>query len=355
MKLLDLIRKKKENIGPIYEFCTRCEANLTLQKGYSNDLPYWVCRGCGEMLINPSIPGNVAWICDQCGTMLNVQENFNEDSGHWVCTECGYDNPVGEENIYLSEEEFQMDVNSPYRGLSEMDTMTLLSYSEEGMLGGRDDIILVRNIEDGKLYVKKILKTYDASVYRFLMAHPISNMPNIYNVFESSNSLIIIEEYIKGHTILDILNKGVLEPTKAVYITRRICYILMELHNLETPIIHRDIKPSNVIINEDGEVYLLDMNVAKWYKENEIEDTKLLGTQYYAAPEQLGYGFFASSEKSDIYALGILLNVMITGKLPKEQKADGEVWNVIEKCIFLDPKDRYSDEELISALDSILR
>lgn len=37
------------------EFCPRCDANLTLQKGYCNDLPYWNCLGCGEMLINPQV------------------------------------------------------------------------------------------------------------------------------------------------------------------------------------------------------------------------------------------------------------------------------------------------------------
>lgn len=46
--------------------------NLTLQNGYDNELPYWVCKGCGETLINPSVPGNIAWICDQCEAMLDV-------------------------------------------------------------------------------------------------------------------------------------------------------------------------------------------------------------------------------------------------------------------------------------------
>ena len=44
-----------EPSAPAYEFCPRCEANLTFQNGYSNTLPYWVCLGCGEMLINPEI------------------------------------------------------------------------------------------------------------------------------------------------------------------------------------------------------------------------------------------------------------------------------------------------------------
>ncbi len=66
-----------------YEYCPRCDANLTLQKGYSNTVPYWICRGCGEMLINPNVDAedDIAWICDKCGAMLNVQEGFADNDG----------------------------------------------------------------------------------------------------------------------------------------------------------------------------------------------------------------------------------------------------------------------------------
>ena len=85
------------------------------------------------------------------------------------------------------------------------------------------------------------------------------------------------------------------------------------------------------MVNSDLEVFLLDVNVAKWYKPEEKEDTRLLGTLYYAAPEQFGYGFSSSSEKTDIYAIGILMNIMITGKLPKEEKAAGDITSAV-KC-----------------------
>ena len=55
----------------------------------------------------------------------------------------------------------------------------------------------------------------------------------------------------------------------------------------------------------------------------------------------------------DIYAMGILLNVMLTGKLPKEEKASGDVWNVIERCISLEPDKRYTADELTEALETI--
>ena len=340
-----------------YEFCPRCEANLTLQKGYENELPYWVCKGCGEMLINPEVEADsdIAWICDSCEAMLNVQEGFSEDCGQWQCTECGFVNPINASEIYVSDEEFKASINSPYRGLSDEAMLDLANYLEEGSINNRDDILLVRNVEDNQLYVKKILSTYDVSVYEYLMDHPIPNMPRIMALYESDNNLIVIEEYIEGATLLDILEKGPLDSTAAIYVALYICLIVKDLHKLARPIIHRDIKPSNIIVNGDNRVYLLDVNVAKWFKEDEIEDTQFLGTKDYAAPEQLGYGFLASSEKTDVYAIGVLLNVMATGKLPKEEKAPEPIWAVVDKCIKLEPQERYDDEALIKALENILR
>lgn len=165
---------------------------------------------------------------------------------------------------------------------------------------------------------------------------------------------LYIEEYIEGSSLSEHLREGTFEPFEAARIVRDLCCILNELHTQRQPIIHRDIKPSNIMIAKSGEVVLLDMNVAKWYNSEENEDTRLLGTRNYAAPEQVGYGMKASSNKTDIYAVGILLNVMLTGKFPKEKPAQGKLWNVIERCISLDANSRYRADELIERLDNYL-
>lgn len=364
MGLFDTIKKKikyhkaiEPELGPEYEYCPKCDANLTLQKGYSNELLYWVCKGCGEMLINPEINAedDIVWTCDKCGAMLNVQSGFNVNCGKWECTECGFENVIDVTEIYLSNDEYEASKTNPYRGLPDSDVLEIMAYDEIETIGGHDNIILVKNEEDGKLYVKKYLSIYDVEVFRFLMNHPVAYMPRIYGVYEGDNRLVVIEEYIEGKTLSEIIDESVLGQEKAISFATQICKILKVLHNLEKPIVHRDIKPSNIIISGDEKAYLIDVNVAKWYKEESIEDTKLMGTIYYAAPEQFGYGFSASSAKSDIYAVGMLLNVMITGKFPKEEKAPGEVWSIIEKCISHDPDMRYTDEELIDALGSIQR
>ena len=163
-----------------YEYCPRCNANLTLQKGYRNDLPFWNCLGCGEMLINPDVDTetNIAWICDGCGKMLNIQPGFNEDCGVWKCTECGFENRIDKSELYLSEDEYQTALKDPYRGLSDEDALRLLAYREEEAVDGRGDIIIVQDIVTGKRYVKKLLTAYNREIYDYLKRHSGGKLPD---------------------------------------------------------------------------------------------------------------------------------------------------------------------------------
>ena len=340
--------------GKAYEFCPRCQADLTLQKGYSNDLPYWICKGCGEMLINPEIDSDISWICDGCGTMLNIQPGFNEECGEWTCTECGFKNKIDKSEIYQSEDEYQAAMRDPYKGLADGQILALSTYREVERVNDRDDITLIEERDTGILFIKKLLTTYNRSVYDYLKTNPIDHMPRIIRLYESDNCLIVIEEYIKGQTVAELIKNKAISKNRAISITKSICHILNELHSLQKPIIHRDIKPSNIIVTLSDEVYLLDMNVAKWYDPDKTDDTKHMGTENFAAPEQVGYGLSASSTKSDIYAVGMLLNVMLTGTFPKEAKAEGDLWPIIERCISLNAEDRYTAKELIDELDAIV-
>lgn len=338
-----------------FDYCTRCFASLLLQKGFDPSMKYWVCRGCGQMLINPEIDteSNIVWCCDQCGEPLNGQPGFDEKYGRWKCEFCGYENRLDPGEIYTTEEEFWAEKNNPYKGMTDEEVLMLSVYTDEEPIAGRDDISLVYNREQGIIYVKKFLRIYDKSVYQYLKEHPVAHMPRIVELYEGDNGLIVIEEYIHGLTLEELLKDKLILPKHAVYIAKRICEVLDSLHHLPTPIVHRDVKPSNIIISVDAETYLLDMNVAKWYKPDQSEDTRYLGTENYAAPEQVGYGLSGSCEKSDIYAVGMLLNVMLTGTFPKEKKASGKIWDVIERCIRLDADQRFTAREVIEALEAL--
>ncbi len=307
------------------------------------------------MLINPEVEAesDISWICDGCGTMLNIQDGFNEDCGEWACTECGFVNKIDASEVYESEAEYQAFLKDPYKGLADEAVLELSKYGDGSNIHGHADVQLVRNRETGEPYVKKLLSTYDISVYSYLKEHPVAHMPQIIEFYEGDNRLIVIEEHISGRTVEDIMDDEQMTEELAVSITRQLCAILDELHNLPTPIVHRDVKPSNIFVTGDGEVYLLDMNIAKWYDPEKIDDTHHMGTQYYAAPEQAGYGMRASSAKSDIYAVGMLLNVMLTGKFPKEQMPEGPIREVITRCIRLEADGRYTARELIEALEAI--
>lgn len=342
--------------GPKYEYCPRCNANLTLQKDYDNTLPYWLCKGCGEMLINPAVEADddIAWICDGCESMLNIQPGFPGDGGKWTCTVCGTVNSITPDQVYPSEEEYLRAKMSPYSGLDEEQIALLSGFEEVGACDGRDDIMLVRDRQTGDLYIRKLLTTYNRSVYEYLRDHPVSHMPQITVVYEGDNCLIVIERYIEGETLETMLSEGPLPEKEAVRIASELCGILCELHGLSVPIVHRDIKPSNVIVDGDGAVWLLDVNVAKWSDPSKSDDTVYMGTKNYAAPEQAGYGLSSSSSKADIYALGVLLNVMLTGAFPKEARPGEPLWCIISECISLDADKRPTASELRDKLEGLL-
>ena len=336
-----------------YEYCPRCDANLTLQKGYRRELPVWRCLGCGEVLFNPELEteSNVGWFCDGCGELMNGQPGFSEEYDEWTCTKCGRVNKLTEDEIYASEDAYLSEAGDPFKGLSDEALLELSTYEEVGEIPDKENVFFVRRREDGGLFVMKFLTRYDLEIYKSVKEQPIAHVPKIISMHEGSNCLIVIEEYVNGRTLEECLEEGPLSEWEAIRVTKALCAILADMHGRNPAIIHRDVKPSNVIMTEEGEIWLLDLDAAKYHDPGQTDDTRYLGTQYYAAPEQVGYGFSASSPKTDIYAVGMLLNVMLTGKFPKEEKAGGKIWDVIERCISLEAEKRYDVKELIEALE----
>ena len=230
------------------------------------------------------------------------------------------------------------------------DMASLSCYKEIAALDEDHGVYLVQHTETQRVFVKKLITEYDVSLFRFLKENHIPNTPIIYELFEDAGYIIVIEEYISGQSLQTILNnRGPLPEQETVEIICQLCSVLNSLHSVNPPIIHRDIKPSNIMISQEGNVTLLDMDAAKWYHDQKKQDTKLLGTQGYAAPEQ--YGFGASDVRTDIFSLGVLMNVMLTGCFPAQKTAGGRLGRIIEKCIQLDPNSRFSSvSEIYEAL-----
>ena len=226
------------------------------------------------------------------------------------------------------------------------------NYKELAPLNDRHGVFLVRHEQTGHICVKKVQKTFNIDVYNRIRASRIKGIPEIYYMYENGDTLTIVEEYISGRTIDSMIkNDGAMPADMVRTIAIKLCDVLKELHDLKPPIIHRDIKPSNVVVTSSGEVYLLDLNAAKIEDAGKEEDTVLLGTYGYAAPEQFGFG--SSTVQTDIYALGMLINTMLKGECSRDVAEGNTLSAVISKCVMLNPEDRYgSIKELRSALVS---
>jgi tRNA A-37 threonylcarbamoyl transferase component Bud32 len=209
------------------------------------------------------------------------------------------------------------------------------AYKTIATLNGDHNVYLVQKENDTKIYVKKELDVFNAEVYAYLFSNPIEGIPQIINYYEENNRLIVIENYISGTSLENRLHSDDLSLEEILRYMNDLCVTLEKLHSAKPAIIHRDIKPSNIIITEFGRAVLLDFNAAKLYSPSATEDTVLLGTQGYAAPEQ--YGFGSSSPQTDIYSLGILFKEMLTSA-----NIQNEYYNaVISRCTQLEPGKRY--------------
>ena len=148
----------------------------------------------------------------------------------------------------------------------------------------------------------------------------------------------VLEEYIQGDSLAYLLEGALFTPAEARKITLQLCDALWVLHSMGA--VHRDIKPENVIIR-GSEAVLIDFDASRLFKNGNSTDTQILGTTGYAAPEQ--YGISQTDERADIYSVGVLLNIMLTGKHPSKELASGKLGHIVQKCTMINPKKRYKN------------
>ena len=212
-------------------------------------------------------------------------------------------------------------------------------YMEIMQIGNRSDLILVTDLVSGELFVLRSIDISQLEVYTTLKNIKCDNIPNIVDIIQCENNTYkIIEEFIEGKTLDDLMKDNTLfSENEAIFYICQLCDILAQIHS--KGLIHRDIKPSNIIITDENKLYLIDFDISRTYKDNKNVDTAFLGTKGYAAPEQ--FGFSQTDVRTDIYAVGVLLNQLLTGKLPLEQMSKSPIKKIISKCIDIDPNHRY--------------
>ncbi len=142
--------------------------------------------------------------------------------------------------------------------------------------------------------------------------------PNVVTTYalesDAAGSLYLVTEYVEGGSLREILKDGPLDIGRAVSIALDIAQAIEAIYRYD--IVHRDIKPSNILIGSDGHAKLTDFGVAQVGRETlrTQETTEHPGTPAYKSPEQAtSRGYL--DQRSDLYALGLVLYEMLTGAL----------------------------------------
>src|ERR1700682_3015165 len=157
------------------------------------------------------------------------------------------------------------------------------------------------------------------------IAHP--NVCRVYDIGEVEGMAYISMEYVDGEDLHSLLRRiGRLPSDKALEITRKLCAGLAAAH--DKGVLHRDLKPSNIMIDGRGHVLITDFGLAGIMGQIEGVEARN-GTPGYMAPEQLS-GTEVSAQ-SDIYALGVVLYEMFTGKRPFQASTRAELIKLTEE------------------------
>lgn len=203
------------------------------------------------------------------------------------------------------------------------DTSSLTDYIENTL---RTEYAFVRTLSDraigktelyrkntGEFLVKITSYHRNDRVFRLLRGKALQSLPKIYEVASAQDALTVLEEYVDGNTLAEVLENGTLPTGRAV---------------------------------------LIDFGVARLTSDKKRGDTMNLGTIGYAAPEQ--FGISQSDPTTDIYALGVVLNEMLLGVHPTIDMPKRRLGRIINRCVTTQISKRYpSVQDLEKALSSV--
>jgi tetratricopeptide (TPR) repeat protein len=159
-------------------------------------------------------------------------------------------------------------------------------------------------------------RTLERFVNEIKLVHKIShrNISKMYHLGEDQGLHYITMEYVPGEDLKSFIRRSRrLDVATTVAIAKQVCNGLSEAH--EAGIVHRDLKPSNIMIDKDGNAKILDFGIARAVGVQGVTaEGSVIGTPEYMSPEQVEGR--DSDRRSDIYAFGVIMFEMITGRLP---------------------------------------
>lgn len=247
--------------------------------------------------------------------------------------------------------------------------------------GGMSTVLLAKRLEDNLDVVLKVLFTKgledSSGLKRFIQEYDLisaMNHPHIIRIYErafASEFAYIALEYLPQGDLSKRILDGISTETAMSYL-RQIALGLGAIHKLN--IIHRDLKPGNILFHDDGRLIITDFSAAKIISDKMKEITMnnmVVGTPYYMSPEQCSG--MKLDRRSDIYSLGVLFYLMLTGKklftansismliqahindpIPELPAELSKYQPLIEGMLAKDPDERFQiADELIAGIDWI--
>lgn len=223
--------------------------------------------------------------------------------------------------------------------------------------------ILPADLDDGENHFMERFKNEAEAMAR--LTHP--GIVAVHDFGQTTDGLLfIIMEYVDGTDVqMMLMGQGRLHSAQAMAITAHVCDALAYAHS--KGIVHRDIKPSNIMISHEGQVKVADFGLAKveWRGGSTglTQSGLAMGTPHFIAPESLAPGVEVD-QRADIYAVGVMLYQMLTGKLPQGlfempslqvSGLDPRYDRIIARALREDREARYQDAvEMRRDLDAIL-
>lgn len=298
------------------------------------------------------------------------------------CRKCAAPLPVVDEQAIAQTRTLQLPASELERGTTFARRYEVI---EELGKGGMGRVYKVFDKKVKEVVALKLIRpeisadksTIDRFDNELRLARKISHrhVCRVFDLGEEGLSHFITMEYVPGEDLKRFIKRsGRLTEGKALSIAEQVCEGLAEAHHLG--IIHRDLKPQNIMIDSEGNTRIMDFGIARFLEgEGLTTQGVMIGTPDYMAPEQAELE--GVDQRSDIYALGIILFEMVTGRLPFEGKTPlsiamkhksqappdprdldarvtEEFSRVILKCLEKDKNRRYQGaEELLSELKKL--
>jgi serine/threonine protein kinase len=209
----------------------------------------------------------------------------------------------------------------------------------------------VEEVDQCRMEAKKVAR----------LRHP--NIVPVHDVGRDGGSCFIVSEWIEGENLANRIRDIRLPYRQAVRIVAEVADALGHAH--AHGYVHRDIKPANILLDGSGRAYLTDFGIAV-VEEELLKDVGAAGTLPYMAPEQLGSGLGRVDHRADIYAVGVVLFELLTGRWPfqaaspldlRERILTGDappprsieagvpepLERICLRCLARDPNDRYQE------------